>query len=112
VEVIGDTIDQADENFFINLSNATNGTIINTQAVGTIVDNDAPPGIRIGDRTITEGDRGTQLVTFTISLSQGSSKAITVDYATANGTAIAGSDYNATNGKLTFEKGEISTSLL
>jgi hypothetical protein len=40
---------EADENFFINLSNKSNGTIIDTQAVGKIVDNDAPPAITIGD---------------------------------------------------------------
>ncbi|OYD80822.1 cellulase family glycosylhydrolase [Azospirillum brasilense] len=43
---------------------------------------------------------------FTVKLSQAYSQAVTVDYATADGTAKAGSDYLATSGKLTFAAGE------
>ena len=39
--------------------------------------------------TVTEGDSGTQTATFTVSLSAPSGKPITVDYATADGTATA-----------------------
>ena len=44
--------------------------------------------------------------TFTVKLSAASSSAVTVDYATVDGTAKAGSDYTATSGKLTFAAGE------
>ena len=43
---------------------------------------------------------------FTVKLSQAYSQAVTVDYATADGTAKAGSDYLAASGKLTFAAGE------
>ncbi|QLE59736.1 hypothetical protein FD725_29340 (plasmid) [Nostoc sp. TCL26-01] len=106
VQVLGDTIDEFDETFFLNLSDATNATIIKSQAVTTIIDNDAPPSITIGDRTITEGHSGTQILNFTVSLNSASQKTISVKYDTANGTATAGSDYTATSGTITFAPGE------
>jgi hypothetical protein len=106
VQVLGDTIDEFDETFFLNLKGASNATITNNQAVTTIIDNDAPPVMIIGDRTITEGHNGTQILNFTVSLNTASEKAISVKYDTANGTAIAGSDYTATSGTITFAPGE------
>ena len=111
VSVIGDTIDEFDESFFLNLANATNATIADAQGAGTILDNDAPPTLTINDKTITEGDLGTQIMTFTVSLSAQSQKTISVDYTTANGTAISGSDYTATNGTLIFAPGEITKNI-
>jgi large repetitive protein len=108
VAITGDVIDENDETFFLNLSTPSNATIATAQATGTIVDNDLSPTISVTDRTITEGDSGSQLMTFTINLSGASAKAITVNYATANGTAIAGKDYVATSGTLTFTPGQTS----
>ena len=45
--------------------------------------------------TVTEGNTGTVAATFTVTLSAASTEPITVAYATANGTATAGSDYQA-----------------
>ena len=108
VQTLGDAIDEFDEDFFLNLTNATNVTIVDNQAVTTIIDNDAPPLITIGDKTITEGHNGTFLLNFTVSLNTASEKQISVKYQTANGTAIAGSDYTATTGIVTFAPGEIT----
>ncbi|NJL22284.1 MAG: hypothetical protein HC895_18025 [Leptolyngbyaceae cyanobacterium SM1_3_5] len=60
----------------------------------------------IGDRTIVEGNTGTSPATFEVQLSQASQQAVTVQYATANGTATAGSDYTASTNTLTFAPGE------
>ncbi len=62
-----------------------------------------PPSLTMGDVTVNENDGQ---ATFTVNLSQASSVPITVNYATANGSALAGSDYLATNGSLTFAAGE------
>jgi hypothetical protein len=67
-----------------------------------------PPTLRIGDVTVTEGNAGTASVTFTVTLSAASTETITVAYATADGAATAGSDYNARSGALTFAPGETS----
>src|SRR5206468_6134901 len=56
------------------------------------------PSIAIADASVTEG--GT--LTLAVTLSAPSSQTITVNYATANGTAAAGSDYTSVSGTLTF----------
>ncbi|MDA1017254.1 MAG: FG-GAP-like repeat-containing protein, partial [Planctomycetota bacterium] len=44
VDVIGDTISEVDETFFIDLTNPTNATIADATATGTIIDDDSPLG--------------------------------------------------------------------
>ncbi|MBD1833768.1 cadherin-like domain-containing protein [Cyanobacteria bacterium FACHB-472] len=66
------------------------------------------PKISISDVTITEGNRGVSYAEFKVSLSNASSSVVSVNYATANNTATAGSDYTATNGILTFDPGVTS----
>lgn len=95
VQVIGDLLDEADETFFVNLSNATNAVITDNQGQGTITDDDPLPALSINDVSMAEGNSGTTTITFTVSLSAASGKQMAVDYATANGTATAGSDYVA-----------------
>jgi hypothetical protein len=58
----------------------------------------APPQLRINDVTLTEGNNGTSLATFTIMYAGPGTPGVSVDYATADGTAAAGSDYVATSG--------------
>ena len=53
------------------------------------------PSVSIADASVSEGNSGTRQLNFTVSLSAASSSAVTFDIATANGTAIAGSDYVA-----------------
>jgi chitinase len=63
------------------------------------------PSLSIGDLTVTEGNSGTRAATFTATLSAASTRSVTVAYATADGTASAGSDYRATSGTLTIPPG-------
>ena len=65
-----------------------------------------PPAIAISDATVQEAE-GAVLV-FTATLSHASSRTVTVDYATSDGTAVAGSDYTAASGALTFNAGDTS----
>ena len=64
-----------------------------------------PPGLTIFDVSQTEGN-GTQTATFYVRLSFASTTNVTVAYSTANGTATAGSDYDAASGTLTFPAGQ------
>jgi len=105
VPVVGDTLDEANETFVVNLSGATNATIADSQGVGTITDNDPTPSLVINNVSVTEGNTGTQNAVFTVTLSAASGQTVTVNYATANGTATAGSDYAARSGSLTFNPG-------
>jgi Ca2+-binding RTX toxin-like protein len=107
VLVNGDAPVEPDETFFVNLSNATNGTIIDSQGQGTIL-NDDVARISINDVADDEGNAGLTPFTFTVSLSTFSFQTITVQYATADGSATAPSDYTATSGTLSFNPGETS----
>ena len=67
-----------------------------------IIDDDSMPEVSVAGTRANE-DAGT--MTLWVSLSRGSATAVTVDFATADGTATAGSDYTATNGTLTIPAG-------
>ncbi len=104
VVITGDTKVEGDERFALNLSSPTKATISDSRAVAVIVNDDFPT-VSVGDIRISEGNSGTKLATFTVSLSAAGTSPVTVSYATANGTAIAGSDYTAKSGVLTFPVG-------
>lgn len=114
VVVVGDALVEADETFLLRLTSASGATIATAQATGTIRNDDqAPtlPTISIADATVTEGNSGTKNMTFTVTLSKKSTSKVTVKYSTADGTAIAGSDYTAKSGTLTFAAGETSKTI-
>jgi hypothetical protein len=64
------------------------------------------PTISIGDAAAAEGNSGTTTLSVPVKLSAASGSAVTVGYATANGTASAGTDYTAASGTLVFRAGE------
>ncbi len=109
VPVLDDALDEADETFFVDLSTPTNATITDAQGVGTIVDNDDPPEIAIGDVTVNpEADTN---ASFPVTLTAASGLTVTVAYATADDTATAGADYTSVNGTLTFTPGITSQTI-
>jgi hypothetical protein len=107
VAVVGDTMDEHHETFFLNLSNPTNAGLAELRGVATILDNDALPTLSLSDASATEGDPAS----FTASLSAPSGKTVVVNYATGDGTATALADYSASSGTLTFAPGETSRTL-
>jgi hypothetical protein len=109
VPVVGDTAVEANETFFVNLSSPTGATISDAQGVGTITNDDAPPGaatLAVNDVTVAEGNSGTTSATFTVTRAVTTTTTVTVSYATADGTATAPGDYQATSGTLTFQPNE------
>jgi len=111
VAVMGDTVDEPDETFTVMLSNAANASIADAQATGTINDDDGTPTLSIADASVAEGDAGQSHMTFAVSLSAQSGSDVTFDYASADGTATAGSDYTAVNGQGTIAAGSLSTTI-
>ncbi|MBD2597429.1 M10 family metallopeptidase C-terminal domain-containing protein [Nostoc spongiaeforme FACHB-130] len=110
IDPTADTTFETDETVALTLA-AGSGYTINTTTpvIGTIVNDDLLPTINIsGGQTIVEGNTTSQNVTYKVTLSNASSQTITVQYATANVSAIAGSDYTATAGTLTFNPGVTS----
>src|SRR5207248_266171 len=64
------------------------------------------PSLSINDVSVTEVSGGTTNAVFTVTLSAASNLTVTVNSATADGTAKAGTDYQSTSGTLTFNPGE------
>ncbi len=104
-----DSTNENNETFSVDLSSAVNATIADATGVVTIIDNnDPPPSMSIDDVRVTEGNNNTKSVTFTVRLSAASGRTVTVNYATANGTAMAGSDYLAKSGTVNIAAGATS----
>lgn len=110
VDVVGDTTFEVDEDFTLLLG-AASGVAGTTVATGTIQNDDTPPVVNIDDATVTEGDSGTTLANVTVSLTAPSGVTATVAYQTADQTALAGSDYTAATGVITFAPGVTSQTI-
>ncbi len=116
VAVDDDAIEETDETLTLTLSNAPRAEIKDTTATGTIEDDDEAtevvpnaPTMNIAGGSGTEGDD--EAITFTVTLEEAAANTVTVDYATADGTAVAGDDYTATSGTLRFSAGTTTKSI-
>jgi hypothetical protein len=115
VTVLDDGLFESTEAFVMGISNAildpggANSVLVITDAtgVGTITDDDI--GVSIGTGVPSVATEGTDpSITFTVMLSKAAGSDVTVDYTTANGSAVAGADFVTTSGTLTFAAGETS----
>ena len=100
-----DTAAEPNETFTVMLRSPSGATLLDAGAVGTIIDDDAPdpagPVLTVSDATGVEG----AVLRFEVTLSRSSDTPVTVDYQTAGGTALEGTDYDAASGTLTFGPG-------
>lgn len=69
------------------------------------------PSLSIGDISVLEGNTGATTLSFPVTLSTAATQAVSVRYATSDGTATAPSDYAATSGTLTFQPGETTKTI-
>jgi chitinase len=105
VPVRGDRTPESDEYLFVNLRDAKNARVAAARASLTLIDDE--PRITVGSAGgAGEGDAGTTPYTFNISLSLAYDQPVTLTYATRDDTAVAGEDYLAASGTLTFSPGE------
>ena len=109
VAVTGDALSEDTETFSVSLTNAINASILNGTATGTITDDDAAPSLAIDSPSVTESDTGPTTLSFTVTMTGATGRDVTVDFATADGTALAGQDYTASSGSLTFTEGGAMT---
>jgi Calx-beta domain-containing protein/VCBS repeat protein len=106
IPVTADSMDEDNETVAVSLSNPTGATINDGAGVLTITDDDNPPTISIGNTSDTEGSSTNTTATFAVSLSAASAKPITVNVATADGTAHQPGDYTSKTQTLTFNPGD------
>ena len=109
-----DGVVEGAETFTLNLFGASEATIADGQGIATIADNDAD--ISIGDASANEGDlaKGKKNngnttykdMVFAVTLSGAVDHDVIVQWSSANGTADAGSDYEAASGTLTISAGD------
>ncbi len=119
VPVVGDALYEDDETFRVVLSNPSSGvTIADGDATVKILNNDSPPDpsqqptISIADKGFPEGDTGTSVGNFALTLSSQVPYTVTVKASTSNNQATADSDYvGFSNVTVTFAPGETSATL-
>lgn len=109
IPVLDDTAIEGDETFDVQLRNGAGAFLLSpTIARVTVVDNDFGPGVlSFTAPSFSISEAGTNVL-ITIVRTNGASGFVSVNFSTANGTAIAGVDYSATNGVLTFGDGDTS----
>ncbi|MEN8822454.1 MAG: Calx-beta domain-containing protein [Abyssibacter sp.] len=101
--VIGDTELEGDEQFRLVLDNEINAILVEpSTATAVITDDDSTVALDAATYSVIENEG-----VVTVSLTRtGAFGEISVDYATADGSAVAGTDYTATNGTVTWLDGE------
>jgi hypothetical protein len=110
VPVFGDRLGEPNETVFVNLHAAKNATIADGRGVVSIVDDE--PRLSINDVSQMEGNSGETLFVFTVSLSAPYDESVTVNWATADGSAlVADNDYLPDSGTLTFAPGETTKTI-
>jgi len=108
VSALNDSLDENDETVILKLSNVNGSVPFGEPAIAVvrIVDDDPPPTVQIDDVTVEEGDSGSTLAVFTISLSAASGKTVNVTIATQAGTATPGLDFGGGSLLLTYLPGQ------
>lgn len=111
VTTVDDAVYEGNETFYVNISGAAGATISDSQGIGTIIENETPPSLCGGisftianNGAVTEGANSV----FTVTKTGTTTNSCNVNYATADGTAIAPGDYTAKSGTLTFTSGQAS----
>jgi hypothetical protein len=112
IPILNDNLYEAgNETLTVTLSNPSGAAILispSTSAV-TIFDSQQRPFVSMAGVSLTEGNSGQKTFSFPVTLSNRSVETVTVDFTTADNTAtVAGNDYVATSGTLTFPPGSNS----
>jgi hypothetical protein len=111
VSINGDALTESNETFNLTLSGPQNATIADGTGQCSVTNDDGLPSVTINDVALLEGDAGTKTFTFTLTLSGPSGNQVSVDYATADGTAASGSDYDAGSGTVIFNPGQTTATV-
>jgi Ca2+-binding RTX toxin-like protein len=106
ISLENDTSPEASESFYLFLNSPTNAVVGTNVVTATIIDNDGPLGTPIVTVRDVVVDEASGEAVFFIVLDRPSANAVSMNYNTQNGTALAGSDFLSTSGSLVFAAGE------
>ncbi|MGI8425197.1 MAG: Calx-beta domain-containing protein, partial [Actinomycetota bacterium] len=104
--VIGDTLAEPTENFFLQISKGQGATLQKAKGEAKILD--AGPGISVGDVSVTEGNSGTTPAVFTVVANSAPLQRASVRFTTHQGTAKPSDDYLEQLEQITFEPGQVA----
>jgi hypothetical protein len=112
ITLIDDLVYEGNETFSLQLSNPTGGALLGmpTSVAVTVVDDELPPNagtLQFSAASYSVNEDG-GIITITVNRQGGSYGSVSVDYATTDGTATAGIDYNSATGSLVFGDGIVS----
>ena len=93
-------------NFSITLTSATNAYLLRASATGTITNLIVTPTVTVYDATVYAPASGTNFASFTLTLNTAVNNPVAVQVATANQTALAGTDFLPVNQTVTFAAGQ------
>ena len=103
---IDDATRDGDKTIVVDVTSVTNATEATPQSsTVTIVDDEPVPTLAINSVSQVEGNSGTSLFAFTVTLSNTTTATVTASFATTDVTATAGSDYQSAGGVVTFAPG-------
>ncbi len=106
IQVLEDSEVESEETFRVTLSGARNAAIARSIGTVTILDNDGSPGVSVQSVTVSN-----RAATFEVNLSKPSPLPVLVSYASEDGSAQAGEDYEPVAGQITFAPGEVSKTM-
>ena len=104
--ITDNTVGEAREMLWLELSSPVNATVPQRLSPIWLHDNDATAGTPVASVSDAVVDERSGYATFFIALDRPSTSLVSVSYATADETALAGADYRATSGTLFFAPGE------
>jgi hypothetical protein len=107
VSIVGDTQVEPDEVFLVNLSSPANAIFNKNKGTCSVINDDVKPvgTISFSAASHSANENGVQ-ATVTVTRTGGSNGAVSIQYATSNGTAIAGSYYTSATGTLNWADGD------
>lgn len=106
IPILNDNVVEGAENFTGTISTPSAGATLGANTVGTVTINDDPAGtIQFSVATVTTPEEVPSVV-LTVTRTGGTEGALSANYASANGTALAGSDYTAVAGTVNFPAGD------
>ncbi|TXT39345.1 MAG: hemagglutinin, partial [Planctomycetota bacterium] len=116
IPIIGDFIDESDKTVSLLFTNPVGLALSRSEVVGTILNDDSTASILVSISPtvfkVREDNSGSQQVPFVVTLIGKPADTVTVNYATADGTATAGSDYVPNTGSVTFTSADIASGII